>query len=134
MDKSPKTAAKKIAIFLFLFLNNLYVKNATIGPTIPIENTFAPNVVKPPWANNRAWNNSTRDAITVIAKGPNKIAPRAVPVACELLPDTEGSFNADRTKQKAAVSAKSIFKSLLLYVLLLIALTPKKKNGADKAK
>jgi len=35
---------------MFLFLQNLNIKNDTIGPTIAIEKAFAPKVVSPPCA------------------------------------------------------------------------------------
>ena len=45
-----------------------------------MENVFAPIVVKPPCASKIAWNNKTIIPRMETALGPNKIAPRPVPV------------------------------------------------------
>ena len=47
--KSPKAAAKNTTTFLsILSFNNFQSPNDTSGPTIAIENAFAPRVVIPP--------------------------------------------------------------------------------------
>ena len=69
-----------------------------------IEKMLAPSVVNPPWASNRAWKSRTTAPIGAIAVGPNSRAPRPVPVGCEQLPVTDGSFKAERTKENAAAT------------------------------
>ena len=69
---------------------------------------LAPSVVRPPWASNSAWKSSTTMPIGAIAAGPKRMAPSPVPVGCEHVPVTEGSFNAETTKVKAAATPSSI--------------------------
>src|SRR5664280_1119321 len=99
VNQSPMTAAKNIAIEVDqpIFLAPFHINHAANGPTIPIEKSFAPNVVIPPCARSKAWNTSTMAANTLTAAGPNNTAPKPVPVGWELLPVTEGIFNEDKT-------------------------------------
>ena len=57
----------------------LYTNQAMNGPTIPIEKMFAPKVVNPPCASNKAWNKSTTVASTAVTAGPNNAAPNPLP-------------------------------------------------------
>ena len=95
-----------------LFLTkNLYTIQATNGPTIPIENTLAPKVVKPPWASNKAWKSKTIVANTAAAAGPKIAALNPLPVGCEQLPVTEGSFKEDKTNMNAPLTANNAVDS-----------------------
>lgn len=100
--------------FCILFSIPLNIRYDTIGPTIAIENAFAPNVVKPPWASNIAWNNKTIVPSTTVTPGPNSIALRPTPVGCEQLPFTDGILRADSTNTKAPHKANSTFSLALL--------------------
>ena len=52
-----------------------------IGPAIAIEKQLAPNVVNPPCASKIAWKINTMIPKILVTHGPNKIAPRPVPVS-----------------------------------------------------
>ena len=79
---------------------------ATTGPTIPMEKTFAPSVVRPPCARKSDWYRRTIVPRTAVIAGPKRIAASPVPVGWEQLPVTiEGSFSADRTKMNAPATA-----------------------------
>src|SRR3954453_13130447 len=100
-----------------------------MGPTTAIEKALAPRVVNPPWASNKAWNKSTINPTTVIAKGPNKIVPRPTPVGCEELPVTEGIFKADKTKAKAPERPSIILVSGFSLTPLRNERKPRIRNG-----
>lgn len=62
------------------------------------EGGWRPSVVSPPCASSSAWNSSTMMPITLIALGPNRMAPSPVPVGWELEPVTLGILRAESTK------------------------------------
>ncbi|MPN28282.1 hypothetical protein SDC9_175723 [bioreactor metagenome] len=84
---------------------------ATKGPTTASEKRLAPSVVRPPWASSRAWNSRTTKPIGAIAAGPNRMAPSPTPVGCDELPVSDGSFRAERMKEKAAATPSSMRSS-----------------------
>jgi hypothetical protein len=51
-----------------------------------MEKMFAPQVLNPPWARNRAWRSRAPEARTVLARGPRRIAARGVPQGWEQVP------------------------------------------------
>ena len=112
-----------------LSLNNFQSPKETIGPIIAIEKAFAPRVVIPPWANNKAWNNNTIVPSTTVALGPNKIAARPTPVGCEQLPVTEGILRADNTNTKAPQRANNNFFFGCSFTIFVIFFSPTTKNG-----
>ena len=59
---------------------------------------YLPKVVRPPCASSSAWKSRTMMPMTLMAEGPNRMAPRPVPVGWELEPVTLGIFKADSTK------------------------------------
>jgi len=69
-------------------------------------------------ANSKAWKISTILARTEVMAGPRIMAGKPVPVGCEQLPVTEGSFSADRTKMKAPIKARSGLASGVCFVIL----------------
>jgi len=56
---------------------------------------LAPRTKSPPWARNILWNRSTIAQMRAVIHGPNEIVERPVPVGCEQLPVTDGSFRDD---------------------------------------
>ena len=96
-----------------------------------MEKAFAPKVVIPPCANNKAWNNNTIVPKTTVALGPNNIAARPTPVGCEQLPVTDGIFNADNTKTKAPQRANNNFFLGCSFTILVIFLSPTIKKGIN---
>lgn len=88
-----------------------YAPQATHGPATAIENTFAPSVLNPPWANNNAWSNRTIVPNTLMTGGRNSTAPNPVPVGCEHDPVTDGIFNADSTNANAPDAPSNNFVS-----------------------
>jgi len=64
-----------------------------------------------------------------MATGPKSRAPSPVPVGCEQLPVTEGSFSAERTKAKAAATPSSMRCSGLSRMRFLMASRPPATNG-----
>ncbi len=68
-----------------------------------------------------------------MAVGPKIIAPKPIPVGCEQLPVSDGSFSADSTKVKAAETPKIIFNFGLFLIFLLIEDNPRKINGIHSA-
>ena len=100
-----------------------------IGPAIAIEKQLAPNVVNPPCASKIAWNNKTIIPRMETALGPNKIAPRPVPVIWEQLPVTEGIFRDDSTNTKAPAIAISVMDLRFSCTLLFSDRNPNTKNG-----
>ena len=84
-----------------------YPPHATHGPTMPMEKTFAPSVVMPPWASSRAWKSRTMEANTAITGGRNSTVPRPVPVGCDVEPVTDGIFRADSTNVNAPAAPRS---------------------------
>lgn len=113
VPKSPSMAAKNTANENDkpIFCAPLKTKYTIKGPTIAIEKAFAPNVVRPPCAKSKDWNNKTTVPITLIANGPNNTVPSPTPVGCEQLPVTDGIFKADRTNAKAPERPNIIFVS-----------------------
>src|SRR3954452_16297050 len=77
------------------------------GPTIAIENAFAPSVVIPPWASSSAWNSRTTVPRRAITGGRKRIAPAPVPVGWLELPVTDGSLIALSTKVNAPAAPSS---------------------------
>ena len=63
------------------------------------------------------------------ALGPNKMAPRPVPVMWEQLPVTEGIFSDEITKMKAPAMARSVMDLLLPVKVFLIEKKPAAKKG-----
>ena len=61
--------------------------------------------------------------------GPNRIAPRPVPVMWELLPLTEGIFREEITKMKAPDMARSVSARRLAFSVLRMEKNPASKNG-----
>ena len=103
------------------------VPQATNEPTMAIEKTLAPSVVMPPCPSSSAWNASTIVPTRTITHGPNKTAPRPIPVGCDELPVTDGSLSAERTKQKppAAPSSSNAerFSAIVFLVLRTLWMT-----------
>src|SRR3954470_16634659 len=100
------------------------------GPTIAIENAFAPSVVRPPWASSNAWNSSTTVPSSAITGGLNRTAPRPVPVGWLELPVTEGSLIALSTKVNAPAAPSSRVDSGFSRTSLATARAPCTTNGA----
>jgi hypothetical protein len=68
-------------------------------------------------------------ASTTITAGPNKIAPRPIPVGCEQLPVTEGIFSEDSTKVKAPAKASKNISLAFSLTTRLMALILNMANG-----
>ena len=83
MSKKQKSLAVLASVFLMLF---------TIAPVS--------NVINPPCASKIAWKINTMIPKILVTHGPNKIAPRPVPVIWEQLPVTEGIFKRERYRSK----------------------------------
>ena len=94
-----------------------------------MEKQFAPSVVSPPWASNTAWKIRTMIPSTLTAHGPNRIAPRPVPVIWEQLPVTEGIFRDDSTNTNAPAIAISVMDLRFSCTLLFSDRNPNTKNG-----
>ena len=75
-----------------------------------MEKVFAPRVVSPPCASKIAWNSSTITPRMDTALGPNRIAPRPVPVMCEHEPVTDGILSDEITKMNAPAMAISVIE------------------------
>ncbi len=67
------------------------------------------------------------------AAGPNRIAPRPVPVICEQLPVTDGIFNEEITKINAPAMARTVMIFLLPVRVFLIEKKPQTRNGIHTA-
>ena len=102
-----------------------------IGPAIAIEKQLAPNVVNPPCASKIAWKINTMIPKILVTHGPNKIAPRPVPVIWEQLPVTEGIFKDESTNTKAPVKASTVRVLLSFPSTFLIFIKPITKNGTQ---
>ena len=70
---------------------------------------------------------------TLVTAGPNKTAPKPVPVGWDELPVTDGSFNEDNININAPETARRGFDSGFLSVNLLILTTPYETTGMDNA-
>ena len=64
-----------------------------------MENTLAPNVVRPPCASSNAWKMSTIVPNAAMTGGLKMTARSPVPVGCDELPVTDGSLMADSTNE-----------------------------------
>ena len=95
-----------------------------IGPAIAIEKQLAPNVVNPPCASKIAWKINTMIPKILVTHGPNKIAPRPVPVIWEQLPVTDGIFKDESTNTKAPVKASTVRVLLSFPSTFLIFIKP----------
>ena len=102
-----------------------------IGPAIAIEKQLAPNVVNPPCASKIAWKINTIIPKILVTHGPNKIAPRPVPVIWEQLPVTDGIFKDESTNTKAPVKASTVRALLSFPSIFLIFMKPITKNGTQ---
>ena len=85
---------------------------------MPIEKVLAPSVVIPPCARSNAWKTNTIVAKTHVTAGPKSTALKPLPVGCEELPVTDGSFREDKTKINAPETANNGFDSGFSSVIL----------------
>src|SRR5512136_166995 len=71
-----------------------------------METILAPRTESPPWARNRLWNTRTIAQTTAVIHGPKDIVESPVPVGCEQLPVTDGSFKDERMKINPPVTPR----------------------------
>ncbi len=93
-------------MFIEVSRSNRYTPYPTSGPTIPMETILAPRTESPPWARNRLWNRRTIAHTRAVIQGPKDIVESPVPVGCEQLPVTDGSFNDERMKINPPVTPR----------------------------
>ena len=67
------------------------------------------------------------------AEGPNKIAPRPVPVMWEQLPVTDGIFSEEMTNTKAPDIASRVIRFLCSFKVFLIDRNPAARKGRQSA-
>ena len=111
------------------FLMTFQMMTPQNGPNIPMENTLAPRVVRPPWASRMAWKIRTIRARNEVALTPYRTAERPVPVGCELEPVADGSLSDESRKMNAPASATVIFCSGCSRISFTIALAPNTMKG-----
>ena len=104
-----------------------------IGPAIAIEKQLAPNVVNPPCASKIAWKINTMIPKILVTHGPNKIAPRPLPVIWEQLPVTDGIFRDEITKINAPAMASTVMFFLFCPSVRRIEKNPAARNGTQTA-
>ena len=115
--------------FIEVFERPLYRPKETSGPAMAIEKQLAPSVVRPPCASRTAWKIRTMSPRTLVAVGPKSMAPRPVPVMCELEPVTLGILSEEITNTNAPASASSVSVRRFLASVFLIDWKPTTTNG-----
>jgi hypothetical protein len=99
-----------------------------------METILAPQVDRPPWARNSACNRRATAAITVLTKGPSRIAAIPVPQGCEHVPAVgTGTGMQDMMKTAAAIRPARGLKERSSRARVFTLLMPTARNGTATA-
>src|SRR5512135_2820680 len=99
-----------------------------------MDNLFAPRVLSPPCARNRAWMRSATDATTTLIAGPSSIADSPVPHGCEQVPTVGiGTGMQDMMKTAAAINPTRGLNERSEPERFLSLCMPSARKGADTA-